>query len=165
MTVDGLTDSGLVRMNDDQIRGFLSSQRVGVLGLPAEGPPTLRPLSFWFDGESRIYFLYVFASGERSRKEALSERAGRARFLVYRVDTPFQWTSVLLTGTIDEVLGDERDAVRDAMDMQWRPDLFERHSLSDSTELYRFEIEELVGIKQADLPPEFEADTGADRTK
>jgi len=55
----------------------------------------MRPMSFWFDGESRLYFLY-------------------------RAETMFNWRSVLLTGTISEVPESERDAVRDAMELYRR---------------------------------------------
>lgn len=146
----------VVRMDDDEIRGFLSSQSVGVLGLPADGAPSMRPMSYWFDGESRLYFLYVVWPD--SRKVELSDRADAARFLVYRAETPFLWESVLLAGTIEAVSADERDAVTEAMDLRGRPDAFERLGRSGDTELYRFRIEERTGLKQVSLPPGFGTD-------
>jgi nitroimidazol reductase NimA-like FMN-containing flavoprotein (pyridoxamine 5'-phosphate oxidase superfamily) len=154
MTVDELSEYGLVRMDAGEIRGFLSSHSVGVLGLPTEDAPSMRPMSFWFDGESRLYLLYVL--GSSSRKEALSDRTDVARFLVYSAETMFNWRSVLLTGTLSEVPESEREAVQDAMDILWRPDLFEKASSSLNTKLYRFEIEEQTGIKHIGLPPAFE---------
>ncbi len=38
-----------------------------------------------------------------SRKETLSEDADAASFLVYKVDTVYNWESVLLSGTIDAI--------------------------------------------------------------
>ncbi|WP_254526100.1 pyridoxamine 5'-phosphate oxidase family protein [Natrinema caseinilyticum] len=154
MTIDDFGDDGMVRMDEDQIRGFLSSQSVGVLGLPAETAPVMRPLSFWYDGESRLAFLYVRGAG--SRKAELSDRSVVARFLVYRADTPFNWTSVLLTGPIETVPEAERDALEDAMEMRWRPDVFERASTSENVTLYQFRIEEQTGIRQMGLPPGLE---------
>ncbi|WP_254543699.1 pyridoxamine 5'-phosphate oxidase family protein [Halomarina pelagica] len=162
MTIDDLGDYGMVRMDDEAIRGFLSSQSVGVLGLPAEGAPAMRPMSFWFDGDARLYFVYVL--GSDNRKGELSDRAEAARFLVYRAETPFNWRSVLLTGTIDEVPASDRDAVRSALEMKWRPDVFERAGASEATTLYRFQIEERVGIEHLGLPPGLEAPPAEDRS-
>ena len=53
MTIADLSDYGMVRMSDDELQGFLSSQSVGVLGLPTEGPSLLRPMAFSFDRESK----------------------------------------------------------------------------------------------------------------
>ena len=157
MTIDEFADYGVVRMDEDQIRGFLSSQSVGVLGLPTDGAPSMRPLSYWFDGESRLYFIFVL--GSESRKAALSMRTDVARFLVYRADTIFNWQSVLLTGTISEVPESERQAVEDVMDLRRRPDALEQASAVEETRLYRFEIDERVGIERIGLPPGFERES------
>ena len=157
MTIEGLGEYGMVEMDDDEIRGFLSSQRVGVLGLPTDGAPLMRPMSFTYDGTSRLYFLYVL--GARSRKAEETDRTSLARFLVYRVDTPFNWTSVLLGGAMERVPESEEDAVREAIDTSWRPDLFERASAAEDTRLYQFDIDEQVGIKHLGLPPGLEPDS------
>ena len=160
MTTDELSEHGMVRMDDEAIRGFLSSQSVGVLGLPAEGAPALRPMSFWFDGDSRLYFLYL--TGSSSRKVVLSDQATVARFLVYRAETTFNWRSVLLTGQIGEVSDDERtDLVEDA-ELDGRPDLIERASTAENTRFYRLEIEDQSGIKHLGLPPGFANEKTAD---
>ena len=157
MTIDEFADYDVVRMDEDQIRGFLSSQSVGVLGLPTDGAPSMRPLSYWFDEESRLYFIYVL--GSESRKAALSTQTDVARFLVYRADTMFNWQSVLLTGTISEVPESERQAVEDVMDLRRRPDALEQASAVEETKLYRFEIDEQVGIEHIGLPPGFERES------
>lgn len=156
MTTDELREYGVVPMDDDEIRGFLSSQTVGVLGLPTDGAPIMRPLSFWFDGDDRLYFLYVV--GESSRKEVSSIEADVARFLVYRAETRFNWRSVLLTGRIDEVPDADREAVADVMDLSGRPDVLERASESEDTKLYQFVVDEQSGIKHLGLPPGFETE-------
>lgn len=152
MTVDELESFGMRQMDDDDIERTLARQSVGVLGLPTDGAPGLRPLSYWFDGEDALYFVYVL--GGESRKRELSDHADVARFLVYHVDAPFNWRSVLLTGDIEEVPADESADVEAQMDVTWRPELFRRAAESETVALYRFGIDEWAGIKQLELPPE-----------
>ncbi len=153
MTIDELEEYGMSRMTDDEIQQLLSNQHTGVLALPTDELPSLRPMSFWFDGDSSLYFTYVL--GSDSRKETASAQATAARFLVYRTETPFNWRSALLTGTIEEVPDDEQAAIADQMDIAWKPELFERAAESTATTLYRFQITDQDGIKQVELPPEF----------
>ncbi len=155
MTVEDLEAYGMSRMEDNQIQQLLTTQQTGVLALPTEGAPSMRPLSFWFDGDRTLYFTYVVGSG--SQKVALSDRAAEAQFLVYRTETPFNWRSALFTGTIEEVPEDEQAAIRDEIDIAWRPEVFERAGESEATALYRFRIDDRDGIKQVELPPEFRA--------
>jgi hypothetical protein len=160
MTVDEFAEYGVARMDEDAIDRFLTSQRMGVLGLLTGGAPSMRPLSYWHDGDGRLYFLY--ATGEKSRKADLSERADVARFLVFRADTRFQWQSVLLTGTIDEVPASERAAVKEAIELRHRPDAIDRASENADATLYAFRIDDRTGIKHLGLPPGFEADRGGE---
>lgn len=158
MTVDELAVYDVVPMSDEEIRGFLSSHSVGVLGLPTTDAPSLRPMSFWFDGGSSLYLLYVL--GEDSRKAELTARSDVARFLVYSAETAFTWRSVLLTGTVDELRwGDEERGVREAVEAAWRPDVLKRVVERDAVGLYRFRIDEQVGLKSMGLPPGFEAES------
>lgn len=151
MTVTDLRDYGMVRMDEGEIQDFLSSQRVGVLGLPGERAPSMRPMSFGFDGESRLYMLYVLAS--ESRKEQLTRQAKVAQFLVYSAETAFNWRSVLLTGELAEVPEEDQEAVEERLTMVWRPDLFQTAAETTETKLYEFQIEEQSGLKHAGLPP------------
>jgi nitroimidazol reductase NimA-like FMN-containing flavoprotein (pyridoxamine 5'-phosphate oxidase superfamily) len=168
MTVEELDAFGMRRMDDDDIERTLSNRSVGVLGIPTDGAPMLRPLSYWFDGEDALYFVYVLAGD--SEKQALTDRADAARFLVYNVDAPFNWRSVLLTGTVEAVAPAEREALEERLDISWRPELFERAAEASrdatrtdaeseanrggTTAIYRFDIGERAGIKQLELPPE-----------
>ncbi|MFC7174604.1 pyridoxamine 5'-phosphate oxidase family protein [Haloplanus litoreus] len=156
MTIDDLTDYGMVRMDDGEIRALLSSHSVGVLGLPADGAPSLRPMSCGYDDEAEaLYLLYIVGTG--SRKAALSDRVTEARFLVYSVETQFNWRSALLTGRIDAVPEEETTAVGDRIEFPWQPDLFRRAGEAERTRLYRFDITEWEGLKHVGLPPAFEA--------
>lgn len=163
MPLEDLGNYDVVRMDEEEIRAFLSSQSVGVLGLSTDGPPSMRPMSFWFDGESSLYFLYVV--GSSSRKERISRTVDVARFLVYRAETTYNWRSVLLTGTISQVPDGERESIQSTMEMAGRPAVIDRASESERTAIYRFDTDELVGIKHLALPPEFETDAPGRNTE
>jgi len=160
MTIDDLTDYGMVRMDDEEIRALLSSHSIGVLGLPGDGAPCLRPMSYGYDADAdALYFLYIVGSG--SRKAAWSDRADEASFLVYSAETQFNWRSALLTGTIDATAADDMDAVADRVTLPWQPDLFRRAGAEERTRLYRFEIADWTGLKHVGLPPAFAVDEEA----
>ena len=154
MTVEQLEAYGMEQMREADIEDFLVSQRTGVLGLAAEGTPYLVPLSFGYDGGTSLYFTYVAAP--KSRKARLSDRNDLASFLVYSVESAFNWRSVLLTGTISEVPESEWGDHAEAMsDNAWHPDLFERAKSSGRVLVYRFSIEDWSGLRHAGLPPGF----------
>ncbi|WP_265109959.1 pyridoxamine 5'-phosphate oxidase family protein [Halosolutus halophilus] len=155
MSVDELQDYGLAEMDDGEIRSFLSTQKMGVLGLPEDGGPYLLPLSFGYDGDSRLYFTYLL--GSRSRKETMSEAADDASFLVYKVDTMYNWQSVLLSGTISAVHESGWDDLEEILSDVWRPDLFETATLSGEIKVYEFRIDDWTGIKHQGLPPALES--------
>jgi nitroimidazol reductase NimA-like FMN-containing flavoprotein (pyridoxamine 5'-phosphate oxidase superfamily) len=162
MTIDDLSDYGMVRMDDGEMRAHLSSHSIGVLGLPTDGAPSLRPMSYGYDPEAdALYLLYILGAG--SRKADLSDRADAARFLVYSAETQFNWRSVLLTGHVHRVPADEADAVDERVALPWQPDLFRRAGAEERTRLYRFDIADWTGLKHVGLPPAFAAaDEGAD---
>ncbi|RQH02414.1 pyridoxamine 5'-phosphate oxidase family protein [Natrarchaeobius oligotrophus] len=153
MTVDELSNYGLEPMDDDEIEQFLSTKSLGVLGLPAAGAPYLLPMSYGFDGESRLYFIYVV--GAESRKATLSDRTETASFLVYSAETMFHWQSVLTRGTIRSLSEDERSAVADAETPTWRPELLEAAGELEETRFYELRIEEWSGIRHSIKPPTF----------
>lgn len=153
MSVDELREYGLVEMDDSEVRNFLSTQKTGVLGLPDEGTPYLLPLSFGYDGDSRLYFTYLL--GSSSRKEELTERAEGASFLAFSVDTMYSWESVLLSGRISAVSESSWDELEEVLDDAWRPSLFESASRSGEVAVYEFRIDEQTGIKHQGLPPAF----------
>lgn len=160
MTVDDLTDYGMVRMDDEEIRALLSSHGIGVLGLPTDGAPSLRPMSYGYDAEAdAFYFLYVLGSG--SQKADLSDRADEASFLVYSAETQFNWRSALSTGYVDRVAADEVASVDDRVTLPWQPDLFRRAGAEERTRFYRFEIADWTGLKHVGLPPAFAVDEEA----
>ena len=154
MSIQQLEKYGLERMDDDEIRRFVSSQSTGVLGLPTDSWPYLLPMSFAFDGDSSLYFTYLL--GPSSRKEDLTERTDRARFLVYSVETMFNWQSVLLTGDLTEVPENEWSELEDVLTTAWRPELFRTASTSGGVRVFEFAIQSQSGIRHAGLPPGFQ---------
>ncbi|MFC6719034.1 pyridoxamine 5'-phosphate oxidase family protein [Natrialbaceae archaeon GCM10025810] len=154
MSIEELGAYGIREMDDEQIRRFLSNQRVGVLGLPEEDEPYLLPLSFGYDGDERLYFTYLV--GSDSRKTVSSEMAERASFLVFKVDTMYNWQSVLLSGTITAVPESEWDELTDLLESVWRPDVLGSAHLSGGLAVYEFRIDDRRGITHQGLPPELE---------
>jgi nitroimidazol reductase NimA-like FMN-containing flavoprotein (pyridoxamine 5'-phosphate oxidase superfamily) len=153
MSVDELRNLGLEAMDEGDVQSFLDNQGVGVLGLPATDGPYLIPMSFAYDGADDLYFTYVL--GQSSRKQALSDRAETAQFLVYDVTSPFVWQSVLLSGSISELPEEEWDRMSD-LDNAWHPDLLESATLSRGVSIYRFRIRDREGFKHTGLPPGFQ---------
>jgi len=149
VTVDDLREYGLAEMSAEEIRNFLTNRGFGVLGLPTDGAPYLLPMSFGFDGESRLYFSYF--AGEGSRKAALSDAAETASFLVHDADSVFLWESVLLTGTLSGLSAN--DTPEEALENAWYLDLFERADTTGRLALYEFRIDERTGLKCVGLPP------------
>ena len=161
MTLEQLEEYGMLQMDSGDIEKTLERKSIGVLGVPTDSAPLLRPLSFWYDGESALYFVYVL--GSDSRKVTVSDQADVARFLIYDIETTFNWRSVLLTGTIERVPDDERRAIEDQIDISWKPDVFERAAETEATALYRFQIDDRAGIKQLELPPELRSESSSSR--
>ncbi|OVE83284.1 pyridoxamine 5'-phosphate oxidase [Natronolimnobius baerhuensis] len=153
MTVDELTDHGMERMDDEAITQFLATHSLGVLGLPTEPTPYLLPMSYGFDGESQLYFVYV--TGTDSEKASLSDRANVASFLVYSAETMFHWQSVSVTGSIRPLSDADYDDLTDAQAPTWRPELFEAAGTSETTTIYSLEIDDWSGIRHAIEPPAY----------
>jgi nitroimidazol reductase NimA-like FMN-containing flavoprotein (pyridoxamine 5'-phosphate oxidase superfamily) len=154
MTVSALEAAGLTRMDDGEIRSFLSNRRVGVLGLPTDDGPYMIPLSFGYDEERTLYFTFV--GGPSSRKQTLAEQADTACVLAYAVESLFHWESVRLTGTIDAVPESEWGNLAAVLDSAWRPELFEAAVEAGDIAVYRFHVDEQEGVRHAGLPPGFE---------
>lgn len=153
MTIDQLEEYGLELLDDNEIREYLSTQSTGVLGLPTGGVPYLIPLSYGFDEESTLYFTYLL--GESSRKKELTDRADRARFLVYSIETTFNWQSVMLTGEISAVPEDEWSDIQALTRNRWRPNTLQTANTSGGVAVYEFAISEQAGIRQTGLAPGF----------
>jgi nitroimidazol reductase NimA-like FMN-containing flavoprotein (pyridoxamine 5'-phosphate oxidase superfamily) len=150
MPIDDLGDYGVSRMENSEIEAFLSEQSVGVLGLPTEQTPVMRPMSFAFEAPDRLYFVYLLPAD--SEKEAATNQTDVAGFLVYDAEDRYHWTSVSLDGTLAAVPADERVALEEEIDLGWRPRALERASDAMETRLYEFEIIDKTGLQHKGLP-------------
>ncbi|MEF8814818.1 MAG: pyridoxamine 5'-phosphate oxidase family protein [Halovenus sp.] len=148
MSLAEIRQSGAEHMGEEEVEQFLRDQGVGVLSLPDRDVPYVLPLSFGYDGDAHLYFTYLLF-GEQSKKEELSERAKRGRFLVYAAPSMYEWRSVLLTGTISEVPEEEWEELRTAMENAWHPDLFATAAPMRGVKGYRFSITEQTSIKHS----------------
>ncbi|WP_262179420.1 pyridoxamine 5'-phosphate oxidase family protein [Haloarcula laminariae] len=149
----------LTEMDDGAIRAFLTNQKMGVLGLPTDGTPYLLPMSFRYDDGSTLYFAFV--GGPDSRKRTLIEATDRAGFLVYAAESPFNWESVLLSGTVEAVPESEWDDIDSVLATAWRPAVVEAAMETEAVAVYRFGVEEWSGYKHTGLPPGFDPATDA----
>ncbi len=154
MTVEELEEYGMERMEDERVERFLSSHSIGVLGLPTEDAPYLLPMSYGYDGGTRLYFYFIVS--EKSRKVELLEQAETASFLVYAAETMFNWQSVSLTGTVQELSDKKRAELSGDQEPRWRPEFFDTASETERTRLYEFRVDDWTGIEHASLPPGFQ---------
>lgn len=146
MSIGAIAESVSTSMTDEQMRELLTERGVGVLVLPDEDVPYAVPMSFGYDRESALYFVFLLF-GSESKKETLSDSAARARFLVYRAESMHEWQSVSLTGRVDAVADGEWDTLQNAMANAWYPDLFSAASPMRGVQGYRFSIDEWTGIQ------------------
>lgn len=151
MSLSELREYGIEEMGESEIEEFLSARNTGVLGLADGAVPYLIPLSYALDRDLSLYFTYLL--GEESRKETLTERADRGRFLVYQAESLFEWRSVLATGRFEEIRPSEWGALAELLGNAWRPEVFRTASTSRNIKVYEFDILELSGIKHTGLAP------------
>lgn len=147
MSIDAIAESDAAAMTDDEMETLLEEAGVGVLALSTDDLPYVLPMSFGYDGAATLYFVYLLF-GTDSRKAALSERADRARFLVYQADSMHDWQSVSLTGRLEAVDDDEWDALREAMQNAWYANVFSSAMPMRGVEGYRFQIDSWTGMQQ-----------------
>lgn len=143
-------ESGVLQgyeMDDEAIAEFLSDQGVGVLSMSTDGTPYGIPLSFGYDGEDRLYFLFAGHS-EAGRKVTYAERSERVSFLVYDLFPEHGWKSVVVEGPLDRITVDDWDAAREAMgENAYRPDLLTNVDSWEDPRVWTIEIEEWSGRK------------------
>ena len=136
-------------MDDAEIDDLLTEAGMGVLSMSAEGVPYGVPLSFGYDGDETLYFLFLLF-GEESRKQTLCDRADRARLLAYSAESMHDWRSVIVTGTVERVPEDDWKELRTAMENAWHPDLFTAANPMRGVEGYRLRVEDWSGIRHGE---------------
>jgi hypothetical protein len=110
-------------MDRAEIDNLLIERGVGVLSLANDGAPYGLPLSFGYDGDDRLYFLFAGHSTE-GRKVRFAEGSAEASLLVLDVASDSEWRSAIVRGPFDRIAPDEWEDAREAMaDNAYRPDL------------------------------------------
>jgi hypothetical protein len=110
-------------MSDAEISRLLTDRGVGVLSLADGDVPYGVPLSFGYDGDDRLYFLFAGHS-EAGKKVRYAEQSAEASFLVFEVTANGAWRSAIVSGPLERITPTEWDAAREAMaDNAYRPDL------------------------------------------
>ncbi|WP_338729677.1 pyridoxamine 5'-phosphate oxidase family protein [Haladaptatus sp. DJG-WS-42] len=133
-------------MQETEIDFFLRSQGYGTLSLAADGDAYGVPVSFGYDG-NHLYFLFL-QLGVESRKRVFADTTDTASFLVYQVNSKFDWQSVIVTGRLREVRDDEVAHARDTMaDNAWHPSLFSEADPMGELKGYVLDIEATTGRK------------------
>jgi len=135
------------RMTDAEIDALLDEVGFGVLSMSLDGVPYGLPLSFGYDGENRLYFVFVGHSDE-GRKTEYAERADVVSFLAYDVADADDWRSVVVDGSLDRITIDDWEAAREALgENGWRPQLLSDVDPDQDPRVWALEIESRSGRK------------------
>ncbi len=134
-----------IEMDGRQIDRFLRSQGFGVLSLTDGTEAYGVPVSFGYDGGSRLFFVFLRV-GERSKKERFAERTEKAGFTTYEVVSKHDWRSVVASGRLRRVADDEWDDIVEAIgDNAWYPSLFSEAEPMQDIQAWEFQFEEISG--------------------
>jgi len=134
-----------IEMNNAGIDEVLTETGIGVLSMSEGGEPYGVPLSFGYDGNDRLYFVFLGASTEL-RKEAYAEQASVASFTTFDVDPDGSWRSVIVAGPLDRITIDEWDVAREALaDNAYRSNLFSDHEIQENPNVWALEIRDRSG--------------------
>lgn len=132
-------------MVDDEIDAFLRDRGIGVLSLTDGEEAYGVPVSFGYDGEGRLYFVFLRV-GERSKKEEFARRTERASLTVSDVESKHVWTSVIATGPLREIDDEEWTDLEAAIDDNaWYPSLFSESEPMRDIQGWELRIEEVTG--------------------
>ena len=143
-----MTDThGLVgaEMEASAIDDALVEIGTGVLSMSADGVPYGVPISFGYDGDDRLYFVFLAQSVEL-RKESYAERSELASFTAYDVDADGSWRSVIVSGSLDRITIDEWDAAREALaGNAYRSNQFEKYEIDENPNVWALDIDDRSG--------------------
>lgn len=145
MPPESLAELQGIQMDEQEIDKFLRNQGFGVLSLTNGEEAYGVPVSFGYDGESRLFFVFLRV-GEQSKKVKFAKKTGKASFTTYNVVSKHNWQSVIATGTLRQVAQDEWTDVVDAIeDNAWYPSLFSEAELMQDIQGWELQIEEISG--------------------
>ncbi len=134
-----------LEMDDVEIDDVLTEMGIGVLSMSAEGVPYGVPLSFGYDGEDTLYFLFLEASSDL-RKETYAEQAAVASFTTFDVTPDGSWRSVIVSGSLDRISVDEWDAAREAMAANaYQSNLLSKYEIQENPNVWALRIQQRSG--------------------
>lgn len=132
-------------MEESAIDDALTDMGVGILSMSADGVPYGVPLSFGYDGDDCLYFLFLGATADL-RKETYADQSDVASFTTFDVDSDGPWRSVIVSGELDRIGPGEWDAAREAMlDNAYRSDLLVERELRENPNVWVLDIAERSG--------------------
>ena len=132
-------------MDESAIDDVLTEMGVGILSMSAEGVPYGVPLSFGYDGDGSLYFLFLGATADL-RKETYADQSDVASFATFDVGSDGAWRSVIVSGALDRIGPGEWDAAREAMlDNAYRSDLLGERELHENPNVWVLDIAEQSG--------------------
>ncbi|WP_435184991.1 pyridoxamine 5'-phosphate oxidase family protein [Halobellus sp. EA9] len=133
------------RMDDSAVDRLLEERGYGVLSM-ADGERAYGiPLSFGYDGDDRLYFVFVGYS-EQWKKMTYADESAVVSFLVLDVDADRGWRSAIVSGPFERISADEWDAAREAMaDNAFRPELLTEVDVRENPQVWALDVEEKTG--------------------
>jgi len=132
-------------MDDVEIDDVLTGMGIGVLSMSVEGVPYGVPLSFGYDGEDTLYFLFLEASSNL-RKETYAEQAAVASFTTFDVTPDGSWRSVIVSGSLDRISVDEWDGAREAMAANaYQSNLLSKYEIQENPNVWGLRIQQRSG--------------------
>jgi nitroimidazol reductase NimA-like FMN-containing flavoprotein (pyridoxamine 5'-phosphate oxidase superfamily) len=134
-----------MELDDPEVDKVLTEVGVGVLSMTADGVPYGVPLSFGYDGDDALYFVFLGATAEL-RKETYAETADVASFATFEMTPNGSWRSAIVSGPLERITIDDWDAAREAMaDNAYQSNLLSEYELQENPNVWRLEIDERAG--------------------
>lgn len=133
------------RLDESAIDEVLREVGVGILSMTADGVPYGVPLSFGYDGDDRLYFVFLRSTAEL-RKEAYAEQSDVASFTAFDMEPDGSWRSVIVTGPLDRIDAEKWNAAREAMaGNAYQSGLLEEYELQENPNVWALEAQERSG--------------------
>ena len=132
-------------MDESAIDDVLTEMGVGILSMSADGVPYGVPLSFGYDGDGSLYFLFLGATADL-RKETYADQSDVASFATFDVGSDGAWRSVIVSGALDRIGPGDWDAAREAMlDNAYQSDLLAEREVHENPNVWALDVAERSG--------------------
>ncbi len=113
--------------------------------MSADGVPYGVPMSFGYDGDGSLYFVFLGAS-TGLRKESYAEQSKKASFTTFEMNPDGSWRSVIVAGPLERITIDEWDTARESLgDNAYQSNLLSEYELQENPNVWRLEAEERAG--------------------